>query len=338
MPAPAESFRTPRARRAEPIHIVPRPPDLRSRHASRTEPSPPTSLTVHAALLDQMIPWDRTDRPRWALGATRSTPRSRGPWHTGIVAGQANASRGSSPPSDTVLGAPDLRKRGRGPSLWAPWDQRPAVAEGPVTVGDDGAGDGGVSVQVKWRLGGRWQGETFTDLRLAAEFRTAVEAAGHRWRTCPCVRAPGRSDRPGRLRAGRVPGHMAPAHTRSRPIAISRTLTACLVLTTAAPAQSRLDAAPRVLALSRRYPPSRLRHVHFSVLPGRRQIMSGYRPGSRQGTSVPECRWPRGAAWREKNRDPSHRAPGSYGGCRESVSPWNQQLAESSQSSFGTKV
>jgi integrase len=41
--------------------------------------------------------------------------------------------------------------------------------------------DGGVSVQIKWRMDGRWQSETFTSPRLAAEFRAAVEDAGHRW-------------------------------------------------------------------------------------------------------------------------------------------------------------
>jgi hypothetical protein len=41
--------------------------------------------------------------------------------------------------------------------------------------------DGGTSIQIKWRMDGRWQSETFTDARLAAEFRTAVEQAGHRW-------------------------------------------------------------------------------------------------------------------------------------------------------------
>ena len=41
--------------------------------------------------------------------------------------------------------------------------------------------DRAVSVQIKWRMDGRWQSETFTDLRLTAEFRTAVEAADHRW-------------------------------------------------------------------------------------------------------------------------------------------------------------
>jgi hypothetical protein len=40
---------------------------------------------------------------------------------------------------------------------------------------------GGESIQIKWRMDGRWQGETFTDARAAAEFRTAVENAGHRW-------------------------------------------------------------------------------------------------------------------------------------------------------------
>ena len=43
--------------------------------------------------------------------------------------------------------------------------------------------DGGMSVQIKWRMDGRWQCETFTDARRAAEFRTAVELAGHRWPT-----------------------------------------------------------------------------------------------------------------------------------------------------------
>jgi integrase len=41
--------------------------------------------------------------------------------------------------------------------------------------------DGGVSIQIKWRMDGRWQSETFTDPRAAAEFRLAVEQAGHRW-------------------------------------------------------------------------------------------------------------------------------------------------------------
>src|SRR4051812_32582488 len=41
--------------------------------------------------------------------------------------------------------------------------------------------DGAVSVQIKWRMDGRWQSETFTSVRLAAQFRTAVEEAGHRW-------------------------------------------------------------------------------------------------------------------------------------------------------------
>jgi hypothetical protein len=41
--------------------------------------------------------------------------------------------------------------------------------------------DGGMSVQIKWRMDGRWQSETFTSPRLAAEFRAAVEEAGHRW-------------------------------------------------------------------------------------------------------------------------------------------------------------
>jgi hypothetical protein len=38
-----------------------------------------------------------------------------------------------------------------------------------------------VSIQIKWRMDGRWQSETFTDPRAAAEFRLAVEQAGHRW-------------------------------------------------------------------------------------------------------------------------------------------------------------
>jgi len=41
--------------------------------------------------------------------------------------------------------------------------------------------DRGESIQIKWRIDGRWQCETFTDARLAAEFRTAVEVAGHQW-------------------------------------------------------------------------------------------------------------------------------------------------------------
>lgn len=41
--------------------------------------------------------------------------------------------------------------------------------------------DGGQSIQIKWRMQGRWQCETFTDARAAAEFRAAVEAGGHRW-------------------------------------------------------------------------------------------------------------------------------------------------------------
>jgi hypothetical protein len=43
--------------------------------------------------------------------------------------------------------------------------------------------DRAVGVQIKWRMDGRWQSETFTDARLVAEFRAAVEAAGHRWPT-----------------------------------------------------------------------------------------------------------------------------------------------------------
>jgi integrase len=41
--------------------------------------------------------------------------------------------------------------------------------------------DGGTSVQIRWRQEGRWQSETFTSVRLASEFRTAVETAGHAW-------------------------------------------------------------------------------------------------------------------------------------------------------------
>ena len=39
---------------------------------------------------------------------------------------------------------------------------------------------GGESIQIKWKIDGRYQSETFTDPRLAAELRTAVELAGHR--------------------------------------------------------------------------------------------------------------------------------------------------------------
>ena len=35
--------------------------------------------------------------------------------------------------------------------------------------------DGGESIQIKWKFDGRYQSETFTDARLAAEFRTAVD-------------------------------------------------------------------------------------------------------------------------------------------------------------------
>ena len=41
--------------------------------------------------------------------------------------------------------------------------------------------DGGTSIQIKWRLDGRWQTETFTDPHLASDFRSAVELAGHQW-------------------------------------------------------------------------------------------------------------------------------------------------------------
>ena len=44
--------------------------------------------------------------------------------------------------------------------------------------------DGGVSVRkIKWRQDGRWQSETFTNARLAAEFRPAVEARATAGRT-----------------------------------------------------------------------------------------------------------------------------------------------------------
>lgn len=41
--------------------------------------------------------------------------------------------------------------------------------------------DGGVTIQIKWRMDGRWQSESFTSPRSAAEFRAAVEDAGDRW-------------------------------------------------------------------------------------------------------------------------------------------------------------
>lgn len=37
--------------------------------------------------------------------------------------------------------------------------------------------DGGVTIQIKWRMDGRWQAESFTNARAAAEFRAAVEDA-----------------------------------------------------------------------------------------------------------------------------------------------------------------
>jgi integrase len=40
---------------------------------------------------------------------------------------------------------------------------------------------GGESIQIKWRQDGRWQCETFSDPRMAAQFRTAVEVAGNVW-------------------------------------------------------------------------------------------------------------------------------------------------------------
>jgi hypothetical protein len=39
--------------------------------------------------------------------------------------------------------------------------------------------DGGISIQIKWRQGGEWESETFTNPRLASEFRSALEASGH---------------------------------------------------------------------------------------------------------------------------------------------------------------
>lgn len=41
--------------------------------------------------------------------------------------------------------------------------------------------DGSVVVQIRWNQDGRGHSETFTRVRLAAEFRAAVEAAGNRW-------------------------------------------------------------------------------------------------------------------------------------------------------------
>ena len=41
--------------------------------------------------------------------------------------------------------------------------------------------DGSIVVQIKWRQDGRYHSESFNTLRLASEFRTAVEAAGNRW-------------------------------------------------------------------------------------------------------------------------------------------------------------
>jgi hypothetical protein len=79
------------------------------------------------------------------------------------------------------------------------WDHAPVAVNFPVTAGDTvglraarcvagsakgtpmaqwvrrSRTDGGESIQIKWRLDGRWQSETFTDAR------TAVELAGHRW-------------------------------------------------------------------------------------------------------------------------------------------------------------
>jgi hypothetical protein len=42
-------------------------------------------------------------------------------------------------------------------------------------------GDGGTSVQIRWREDGQVQSETFTNLRLAGEFKAAVEAGGNVW-------------------------------------------------------------------------------------------------------------------------------------------------------------
>lgn len=41
--------------------------------------------------------------------------------------------------------------------------------------------DGSIVVQIRWNQDGRGQSETFSNTRLAAEFRSAVEAAGGRW-------------------------------------------------------------------------------------------------------------------------------------------------------------
>jgi hypothetical protein len=41
--------------------------------------------------------------------------------------------------------------------------------------------DDGTSVQIKWRQDGRWQSETFTDVRLAGEFMAAVKMNGSTW-------------------------------------------------------------------------------------------------------------------------------------------------------------
>jgi hypothetical protein len=62
--------------------------------------------------------------------------------------------------------------------------------------------DRAVSVQIKWRMDGRWQSETFTDLRLAAEFRTARATFGR-----PGRRRPGAGVARRSRTIGRDPGH-----------------------------------------------------------------------------------------------------------------------------------
>jgi integrase len=52
----------------------------------------------------------------------------------------------------------------------AEWVQRPRA-------------DGTIVVQIRWRQDGRYHSESFTNVRLAIEFRTAVEAAGNQWPT-----------------------------------------------------------------------------------------------------------------------------------------------------------
>jgi hypothetical protein len=61
--------------------------------------------------------------------------------------------------------------------------------------------DGGTSVQIRWREEGQVQSETFTNLRLAGEFRSAVEAGGNVWPE-GCVRRLRRARGPERSRDG----------------------------------------------------------------------------------------------------------------------------------------